>query len=48
MCGSDKVTYSNPCLLQKAQCVDSAVTKAYDGACRDGSGMFVDRHSSKV
>ncbi|GLE07744.1 hypothetical protein PINS_up018375 [Pythium insidiosum] len=33
VCGSDGVTYSNPCLLKNAQCKAPTLTKKSDGEC---------------
>jgi hypothetical protein len=34
VCGSNGVTYSNDCVLQKAQCVDKSIQKASNGECK--------------
>ncbi|KAI3382308.1 hypothetical protein SNEBB_002138, partial [Seison nebaliae] len=33
VCGSDNVTYSNPCTFEIAQCEDPSLTKKNDGKC---------------
>ena len=36
-CGSDGLMYSNSCFLELATCKsDGAITKLYDGACKEG------------
>ena len=44
VCGSDKNTYSNLCLLKIAQCKDSSIYVAHNGRCRvtgsDGTYTF--------
>ncbi|KUF79689.1 Ovoinhibitor [Phytophthora nicotianae] len=38
VCGSDGVTYSNSCFLKIANCKDSSITQAHEGACTTEGG----------